>query len=299
MLRLVGYGLVTAGLLAGILGWAQGGQGAEPIPLWPAGAPGETGDVGEEGTLPARPNDSTVRVNNVTRPTMTVFRPSPEKDTGASVLVCPGGAYNILAYNKEGTEVAEWLNTLGVTGIVLKYRVPARKGRERHAAALQDGQRALSLIRHRAKSLGIDPQRIGVLGFSAGGHLAALLCSGPTERAYEPIDEADRVEIRPNFCLLIYPAYLATKENTLAAPLHVTSKTPPTFLVQTEDDSVRVESSLVYYAALKEAKVPAEMHLYPSGGHGYGLRPSRNAVSTWPRLAESWMASLGVLARNP
>jgi acetyl esterase/lipase len=178
---------------------------------------------------------------------------------------------------------------------VLKYRVPARKGLERHAAALQDGQRAMSLVRHQAKSRGFDPGRIGVLGFSAGGHLAALLCSGPAERTYPAVDEADTVDFRPSFGLLIYPAYLATKTNELAPPLKPTDRTPPTFLVQTEDDGVRVESSLVYYQALKNAKVSAEMHLYPSGGHGYGLRPSASLVSTWPRRAEEWMNALGVL----
>lgn len=296
MLRLIACGLVAAWFVWGAPSLAEGGRTIEPIPIWPAKAPGEVVDIGTETVQPLRPGDPTIRITNVSQPTITVFRPAPDKDTGAAVLVCPGGGYNILAFNKEGTDVAEWLNTLGITGIVLKYRVPVREGRERHAAAWQDTQRAMSLVRHRARDWGLDPRRIGVLGFSAGGHLASLLCSGPQERTYDRVDEADDVELRPSFCLLIYPAYIATKENTLAAPLSVTSKTPRTFLVQTQDDGVRVECSLVYYTALKNAKVPAEMHLYPSGGHGYGLRPSSAAVSTWPARAETWIRSLGVLS---
>src|SRR5262249_44128523 len=214
-------------------------------------------------------------------------------------LVCPGGAYRHLAFNKEGSEVAEWLNSIGVTAVVLKYRVPSRNGLEKHVAALQDAQRALSLVRHRARQWDIDPNRIGVVGFSAGGHVGALLCSDSAGRNYQPVDEAYQVSRRPDFAVLVYPAYLATNENTLAAPIQVTKQTPPTFLVQTQDDAVRVQCSLVYYMALTEAKVAAEMHLYPRGGHGYGLRPSNDAVSSWPGVAERWMKPLRILEREP
>jgi acetyl esterase/lipase len=269
----------------------------EPIPLWPGVAPGETGDIGPEHELPLQPGDTTIRIADVTRPTLTVSLPPPEKDTGAAVVICPGGAYNRLAFNKEGTEVATWLNSLGVAGIVLKYRVPARKDRPRFEAPLQDAQRALGIVRQRAQSWKIDPGRVGILGFSAGGHLAATLSSRHPQRTYPRVDEADDLSCRPNFALLIYPAYLVGRqgEDTLAPEVRVTPETPPTFLVQTEDDTVRVECSLFYYLALKNAKVPAEMHLYPGGGHGYGLRPSAQTVSTWPGRAEQWLRALGVL----
>jgi acetyl esterase/lipase len=270
----------------------------EPVPLWPKEAPGEKGDIGPEKVQPQPKNDTIERLTNVTRPTLTVYRPPADRDTGAAVLICPGGGYQILAWNLEGTEVAEWLNSIGVTGVVLKYRVPARKGRERYAAPLEDAQRALGLVRHHAKEWGIDSGRIGVLGFSAGGHLAATLCNNYEKRVYEPVDGADRESCRPDFALLIYPAYLVTKDNKLAPELKVSSRTPPTFIAMTEDDPVRVECGLQYYQALKNAGVPAEMHLYPRGGHGYGLRPSHNDVSHWPKLAEAWLRSSGVLERK-
>lgn len=292
------HGLFATALLLTVTGRAEEatkGPSPEPILLWPAGAPGESRNVDGEEQQPLRPGDSTIRLTNITRPTITIYRPPPEKANGAAVLVCPGGAYKILAYNKEGTEVAEWLNTLGVTAIVLKYRVPAPEGRERHDAPVQDAQRALRVVRHRAREWKIDPDRIGVLGFSAGGHLAAMVSTDSAKESYDPVDAADRLSSRPNFSLLIYPAYLATKEDTLAPPVRVDAQTPPTFLLQTEDDAVRVESSIVYYLALKQAKVPVEMHLYPRGGHGYGLRPSKDPVSTWPLRAEAWMKSSGFL----
>lgn len=265
------------------------------IPLWPKEAPGETGDVGPEGEQPLKPNDTTIRTENVSQPTITVYSPPPGKNNGTAVVICPGGGYSILAWNKEGTEVAEWLNTLGVTGIVLKYRVPVRKHRERHAAPLQDVQRALGLVRHRAQDWSIDPQRVGILGFSAGGHLAAVASTNFKPRTYEPMDASDRLSCRPDFTLLIYPAYLVDQENRLSPELKVTADTPKTFIAMTADDGVRVEGALFYYLALKEAKVPAEMHLYPTGGHGYGLRPSLHLVSTWPARAADWLNANGLL----
>jgi acetyl esterase/lipase len=278
-------------------GAARGDAAGEPIPLWPDTAPGEKGDIGDEQAQPARPGDDTIRLANVTRPTLTVFLPPASKNTGAAVVICPGGGYSILAFNKEGTEVAEWLNSIGVAGIVLKYRVPARKGRERFEAPLQDAQRALGIVRQRAREWHIQPDRIGVLGFSAGGHLAATLSNQYAKRTYPRVDDADDVSCRPDFAVLVYPAYLVgRKEGTTLAPeVAVSSNTPPTFLVQTEDDGVRVECSLFYYLALRDAKVPAEMHLYPDGGHGYGLRPSSHTVSTWPQRAEQWFRTLGLL----
>jgi acetyl esterase/lipase len=188
-----------------------------------------------------------------------------------------------------------------VTGVVLKYRVPARKGQERHAAPLQDAQRAMGVVRQRAKEWGIDPDRLGVLGFSAGGHLAAVLSTTYDKRTYETVDDADKEGCRPAFVVLIYPGFLVGKAeegNKLAAELKVTKDTPPTFIAMTEDDPIGVENALFYYAALKGAKVPAELHVYPSGGHGYGLRPSKNEVATWPQRAEQWLRGLGLLERK-
>jgi acetyl esterase/lipase len=300
MSRCLRFGLFAVLVLTILAGSSRAAKPPEPISLWPKGAPGEKGDIGEEKHLPLKAGDTTIRITDVTRPTITVFRPPAEKDTGAAVLICPGGGYGILAFNKEGTEVADWLKSIGITGIVMKYRVPVRKGQERYAAPLQDAQRALGLIRHRAKEWGIKADRIGVLGFSAGGHLAATLSTNYEKRTYEAIDAADQESCRPDFTLLIYPAYLVAGKdaNTLAPELKVMKETPRTFLVQTQDDGVKVECSLFYYLALRNAKVPAELHVYPTGGHGYGLRPSAHAVSTWPQRAETWMRSLGVLQRK-
>lgn len=276
----------------------------EPMALWPQAAPGEKGDIGEEKDL-TKPNEGQVagrrliRLGNVSKPTLTLYKAPRDKDTGAAVLICPGGGYTILAMDLEGTEVAEWLNSIGVSAAVLKYRVPARKGRERYDAPLQDAQRALGLMRHRAADLGLNPQRLGVMGFSAGAHLSAVLSCNYQKRTYEPVDAADQVSCRPDFTMLIYPAYLTVqKEGDRIAPeLKITSETPPAFLLQTQDDGIRVECSVFYYLALKQAKVPVEMHLYPSGGHGYGLRPTAQAVTTWPQRAEQWLRGLGALER--
>ncbi len=272
------------------------------IPLWPTTAPGEKGDIGEERDT-SKPTDKAVggrpliRLGNVSQPTLTIFAPPKDKATGAAVIVCPGGGYNILALDLEGSEVCEWLNSIGVTGVLLKYRVPKRAGLEKHTAALQDAQRAIGLVRSQAKELGLDPQRIGILGFSAGGHLAATASNNYEKRTYARIDAADEVSSRPDFTLLIYPAYLTLKDDgdKLAPEVPVTAQTPPTFIVMTQDDGIRVETAMFYSLALKNAKVPCELHVYPSGGHGYGLRPSEHAVTTWPLRAAEWLGKLGVL----
>jgi acetyl esterase/lipase len=275
-----------------------------PLPLWPKTVPGEHGTIGEEkdttgakGGLVA--GKSVIRLGNVSQPTLTVYRPAKDKDTGAAVIVCPGGGYNILAYDLEGSEVCEWLNSIGVTGVLLKYRVPKRPGLEKHTAALQDAQRAVGLVRSRATEFGIDPKRIGILGFSAGGHLAAAASNNFDKRTYEPVDDADKASCRPDFSVLIYPAYLTVKElgDKVSPELPITANTPQTFIAMTQDDGVRVECALFYYLALKQAKVPAEMHLYPTGGHGYGLRPSTHGVTTWPKRVEEWMAARSLLTK--
>jgi acetyl esterase/lipase len=200
----------------------------------------------------------------------------------------------------EGTEVCEWLNSVGVSAVLLKYRVPKRAGLEKHTAALQDAQRALGIVRHRSAQWGIDPKKIGILGFSAGGHLAALASNQCEPRSYSGVDEADSVSCRPDFTMLIYPAYLTIKEqdDKIAPELNLSSNTPPTFIAMAEDDPIRVETALFYAAGLKKVNVPFELHVYPTGGHGYGLRPSKDLVTTWPQRATDWMRSRGLLGAN-
>ncbi|HVR36578.1 MAG TPA: alpha/beta hydrolase [Methylomirabilota bacterium] len=197
-------------------------------------------------------------------------------------------------------EVCEWLNSMGVTGVLVKYRVPRREGRERYAAPLEDAQRALGLVRHRAAELGIDPERIGVLGFSAGGHLAAALSTNHESRTYDRVDAADAVSCRPDFTVLVYPGYLVVREegDRVSPELEVTAETPPTFLVMAQDDGVRVENALFYYLALERAGVPSELHVYATGGHGYGLRRTRELVTTWPDRVVDWMRINGWLKRE-
>ena len=271
----------------------------EPLLLWPNGAPGEKGLVGEEKIADSRPEGGIIRLTNVSAPTLTVYPPKAELDTGAAVVVCPGGGYNILAYDLEGTEVIEWLNSIGVTGILLKYRVPRRADLPKHEAPLQDAQRALGMVRQRAERWGIDPNRIGILGFSAGGHLTAMASNHTQKRTYPRVDSADDISCRPDFALLIYPAYLTHPDDILQLAPDVTlaDSPPPSILIQTQDDGVKVESSIVYYLALKRAKVPVEMHLYPTGGHGYGLRPSEHGVAQWPKRCHEWMLRAGFLTK--
>ena len=284
------------------------GLASEParvIELWPKGAPGEKGDLGEERDM-TKPSDgliagkTVIRLGNVSKPTITIYRPPADKDTGAAVLVCPGGGYHILAMDLEGTEVCDWLNSIGVTGVLLKYRVPKREGLEKHAPALQDAQRALGLVRGHAKEWGIDSQRIGVLGFSAGGHLCATLsCHGET-RTYPAADEADQVSCRPDFVVLIYPGGLTVKgeDDKLAPELKVTTSLPPAFIAMAGDDPVRVENAIFYAIALKNVNVPVELHIYPSGGHGYGLRRTKEMVTSWPDRATDWMRVRGLLEKK-
>lgn len=230
------------------------------------------------------------KVTKVTKPTVTVFKPDPAKDTGAAVVICPGGGYHILAYDLEGTEVAAWLNEIGITGVVLHYRVPRAKEGEPHVNPLKDAQRAIRLTRAHAEDWKIDPDKVGILGFSAGGNLAAVT-SNADESAYEPVDEVDQIDARPDFALLIYPAYLniGGQGIELTPQTSVDEKTPPTFLVHTSDDRVSSTGSAAYYYGLKQNNVPAEMHIFPQGGHGYGLRPTEQRVTQWPKLASGWL----------
>ena len=269
----------------------------KPIQLFPKGAPGEQTKLIEKA-LPEGGKvggASVLRLSGVSDPTITIYPASDEVATGAAMVVCPGGGYEILAYDLEGDEICQWLNEIGVTAVLLKYRVPRRTGLEKHTAPLQDVQRAISLVRSKAEELNLDPLRIGVMGFSAGAHLAAMASTSYDKRTYPEVDAADKVSCKPDFCLLVYPAYLDGPNFTIAPELKVTAQTPPTMLVQTEDDKSYINSSLFYYYALKEAGVPATMHLYSKGGHGYGLRDTGNAVNEWPYRAEEWFMELGVI----
>ncbi|MBW3543319.1 MAG: alpha/beta hydrolase [Planctomycetes bacterium] len=269
----------------------------ETFDLWPGKAPGETGDLPSESTLPDQGPKKVVRLTNVTEPTLTIFPAPEDRRTGTAVLVCPGGGYNILAWDLEGEEVARWLNSIGVTAALLKYRVPRRKDRAKHEAPLQDAQRALSLLRSRAEEWHIDPKRIGILGFSAGGHLSVATSTNFDRRQYESLDEHDRASCRPDFAVLIYPAYLVEEGQTdkLAPEIRVSAETPPMFFAHAGDDRIGPENSIALYLALKQAGVPAELHIYECGGHGFGLRDSEHPCSQWPARCEAWLRGRGLL----
>jgi acetyl esterase/lipase len=222
------------------------------------------------------------------------------KANGTGVLIAPGGGYNILAWDLEGTEVAEWLNSIGVTAVLLKYRVPRRDKENPHQAPLQDAQRAMRLVRQHAKAWDIDPNRIGMLGFSAGGHLTVMTGTHWDETTYPRIDAADDLSSRPDFLVPIYAAYLGDKQNPMKlSPLvRVTPRTPPTFMAVTYDDQDRGAQAALLLVELKKKHVPAELHVFLKGGHGYGLRPSENPVSGWPKLCEQWMRAMGLLERK-
>ena len=268
------------------------------IDVWPSVAPGEKGDAPPESLTKREYRGASIEIlSKVSKPTLAVFKPDPSKDTGASVVICPGGGYNILATEHEGTEVAAWLNSIGVSGVVLKYRVPRRKDREKHDAPLQDAQRAVSLVRHHAKEWGLNPARIGILGFSAGGHLSAAALTNYNKRRYKSLDAIDKVSCRPDFGVLIYPAYLVDKEtkSELSPELKITKNTPPVFLVHAADDRVPAEGSVRFWQELRRNGVSSELHIFPKGGHGYGLRPSEFPVTNWPKLCAEWLISTGFL----
>ncbi len=276
-------------------------MGAEPtiLNVWPATPPNETQSLPPEDDRP-QPNDRMVagravqRIKNVSVPQLAIYEPKAELKTGAAIIICPGGGHRILAYDLEGIEVAQWLNGLGITGIVLKYRVPFRNESDKSLAALQDAQRAVSLIRSRSKELGIDPAKLGVMGFSAGGEVAARTSLLYSKRHYPIIDVIDEVSCKPDFGILIYPAYLVDDAKTALKPeLQPTKETPPIFMVHAWDDGVTPLSSILLAAELKRASVPCELHLYSKGGHGYGQRHVDGVpVTDWTANCQAWLANL-------
>ncbi len=285
------------------------------LPIWSNGAPEPSSFTGPEKDidLPSDPliaGRKIIRLTNVSEPTIAVYKPatSPAAVPGTAnpaVLVLPGGGYQILAYDLEGTEVCAWLNSIDVTCVLLKYRVPYTGHFPERTEDLEDAQQAMRLTRQHAADWGIDPRRLGVLGFSAGGHLAAVL-SNHFDFKPEPAKAAELaqhggldavISARPDFAFILYPGYLVHwPDKTNIAPEAVpNAATPPTFLLQAEDDPVHEENALVYFQALKEAHVPAELHLYANGGHGYGLRPTELPITHWPQLAETWLRSIHML----
>jgi acetyl esterase/lipase len=287
---------------------AAGAEKPTVVDLWPGKAPDETTDVGPEVVRMSpkltrkevEVTESTRLVTNVSKPTITVYRPAKDRDTGAAVLICPGGGYWNLFWELEGEEVAAWLNAHGITGIILKYRVPRRPDDTRGEPArrpLQDAQRAVSLVRGRAKEWGIDPNRIGMIGFSAGGHLAVATATGFEKRTYEAIDDIDKVSCRPDFAIAAYSGYLKAKDKDELAPgLHVPAKTPPIFLVHGGADIISDPGhSVVMCLALKRAGVPAELHVYAGAAHDFAVRKVDHPCCTWTERCLEWMENQGFL----
>jgi acetyl esterase/lipase len=303
-----------------VIGWSSGlgaqtapwqpSPGHTQVPIWPstvtaghAGPDSETTAVGRS-MVAGRP---WLQVHNVSRPTLTVYSPKGT-NTGAAVIVFPGGGYQILAIDLEGTEVCDWLTSKGITCVLLKYRVPNSGPtwdqfcgcdvNTRSSRPLEDAQRTISLVRFHAAEWHVDPHKIGVLGFSAGGHLVAAVSTQFDRRAYPPVDAADRGTCRPDFAVALYPGHLFdSRTDALNADIHVTRDTPPTFLVHAQNDNVDDPShSLFYYIALKDAGVPAELHLYAEGRHAFGLRETKLPVTRWPRLVETWLRTIGMIS---
>lgn len=276
-------------ILAAVL-FAQEAPKPELIQLWPGQAPGETAPGGEDKMEKGG-------VVNVTRPTLAVYRPAKDKDTGAAIVVAPGGGYRMLAITHEGTDVASWLTSIGVTAVLLRYRVPRRPDDAEDKLPLQDAQRAVSLVRSKAAEWGVDSARIGFLGFSAGGHLTANVSTNYDRRAYDAIDDADKASCRPDFAVLVYPGGILDKQDKtkLRDQIRVSKDTPPSFLVVSTDDNGSAPGTLVLYQALRAAGVAAELHVYATGGHGYGMRKMDKPCATWPLRCEEWLRSRGLL----
>lgn len=308
MMALGGRAWGVASISVCLAAWSSA---AEPMTLkvWPGQPPVATNITGPETYQPEQPGQRKVaRLTNVSEPTIAVYQPPDEKRTDAAVVICPGGGYRILAMDLEGSEVAEWLNSIGVTGIVLKYRVPVPSpmasaagsaSRAVPPAPLADVQRAIRVVRSNAGEWKINPEKIGVLGFSAGGNLAAAACTMFAARSYEPLDDVDDASCRPDFGVLVYAAYFIDDAGRLRPEFKPTRDTPPLFFAHAQDDRVRAENSVALFLALKEAGVPGELHIYSAGGHGFGLRPSEFPCSSWPQSCESWLVQQKILVPKP
>jgi acetyl esterase/lipase len=293
---------ILCSLLLAMLGNAHAAEVTAVLNIWPAKPPGEPLKVGEEKDMTKQQDRliagrRIIKLGNVTTPQIHVFLPPKDKRNHTAVVVCPGGGFNILAWDLEGTEVAEWLNSLGVAAVVLKYRVPSRQQNVVWLSAVQDAQRALSLTRAKAAEWDIAPDRIGVLGFSAGGFTATHVAVQHMKRVYEASDAVDKVSFRPDFAVIVYPGLLIDDKTGALKPEFTASKdTPPMFLVHAGNDPVRCENSVQMFLALKKAGVPSELHVYDAGGHGYGLRPQAEfPVTTWPKRCEGWLDRHGWL----
>jgi acetyl esterase/lipase len=287
-------------------GW-QPPPGAMQMPIWPGTAPGvPEGNRSAESVFEVKkvPGRHYQGIANVSTPTMTIFRPAAGNN-GAALVVFPGGGFRILAIDIEGTEVCEWVTSIGATCVLLKYRVPGGNhywdpelGRHVTPAipfALQDAQRAIRLVRYRAAGLGIDPRKVGVFGFSAGGYLVAQT-SNIVDSAYDPMDAADEVSSRPDFAIALYPGHLCRSGGMLDPDIHVTKQAPPTFLLQAWNDPVdRICNSTLYARALDEAGASAEVHLFAGGGHAFGMREASGGIAAWPSLVENWLKGIGML----
>lgn len=282
---------------------------AEPliVDLWPGKVPGDVGISGQENSrmyespLIGAP---TKLITNVTTPTLTIYSPPQHKNTGTAMLICPGGGYHDLFWELEGEEVAAWLNSQGMTGIILKYRCPRRPGDvkgEPPLGPLLDAQRAVSLVRSRAKEWNIDPRRIGMIGFSAGGHLALATATSFEKRKYEPIDGIDEASCRPDFAVACYSGYLKAKDkDAIPATMHVPADTPPVLLAHSSDDQISdPENSVIMYLALKRAKVPTELHMYATGDHDFGVRQNDKLPASWTGLCLRWLHSQRLFEPKP
>jgi acetyl esterase/lipase len=292
--------------LVALLSLGAPAMGANPplvLDVWPGGkALNDYGQIGEERVRP--PDDAPTKdakwITNVTHPTISVFRPPKEKNTGVAMVICPGGGYWNLAWDLEGEEVAAWLNSAGITGIVLKYRVPRRPTQPvplPPPGPLMDAQRALSLVRSHSAEWEIDPNRIGIVGFSAGGHLALAAATGNETRTYETVDSVDRASCRPDFAVAVYSGYLVRKETGLLSEhVMIRARTPPVFLVHAGDDTMAdAENSVGMYLALKRVGIPAELHIYAKGEHGFGVRKKGIPTDAWTDACISWLRGLGML----
>jgi len=277
--------------------------------LWPGKVPDETTNMGPERVVMSpvldrkqvEVTESTRMLTGVTNPTLTVYFPQTNFNTGTAMLICPGGGYWHLYWQLEGEEVAAWLNSLGITGIILKYRVPRRPGEIKGEPAwrpLQDAQRAVSVVRSKAKTWGIHPDRIGMIGFSAGGHLAIATATTFEKRTYEPLDDLDKISCRPDFAILAYPGYLkATNKTELHPALRIPAGTPPVFLAHGGEDIISPpEHSVVTYLALKQAGIPAELHIYANTAHDFGVRRTDRPYSTWIDSCAAWLRQQGFLS---